>query len=167
MPELVETLIEDDRWLQVGVATCAEIACRATLLELGLDPTQFESALLACDDQRIAVLNADFRDKPTPTNVLSWPAQELAPQTEGQQPDLPESDGFGDVTELGDIAIAYDTCVAEALDQDKALGDHVSHLLVHGCLHLLGYDHVLEKDAVLMEALEVSILAKLGIADPY
>jgi probable rRNA maturation factor len=151
MPELVETLIEDDRWLQVGVATCAEIACRATLLELGLDPTQFEIALLACDDQRIAVLNADFRDKPTPTNVLSWPAQELAPQTEGQQPDLPESDGFGDVTELG----------------DKALGDHVSHLLVHGCLHLLGYDHVLEKDAVLMEALEVSILAKLGIADPY
>jgi len=167
MPELVDTLVEDDRWLEAGIAASAEIACRATLVALGLDPTQFEVAVLACDDQRIAVLNAEFRGKPTPTNVLSWPSQDLAAQNEGEQPDMPQSDGFGDVTELGDIAIAFDTCQAEALDQGKAFGDHINHLLVHGCLHLLGYDHVLEKDAVLMEVLEVSILAKLGVADPY
>ena len=68
---------------------------------------------------------------------------------------------------LGDIAIAYDTCAREAGAQGKAFGHHVTHLLVHGCLHLLGFDHIDETEAAEMEALEVEILGKLGISDPY
>lgn len=161
MPELVDTVFEDDRWQVFGLAALAETACAATLRNLDLDPADFEIALLACDDARIAALNADFRNKPVPTNVLSWPSEDLAPEEEGGQPYGPED------SELGDIAIAFDTCSREAEDQGKPFADHVTHLLVHGCLHLLGYDHVLDKDAARMEALEVQILAKLGVQDPY
>lgn len=161
MPDLVETLIEDDRWQQAGLEQLAETACRAALAALGIDPSAHEIALLACGDARISVLNADFRDKATATNVLSWPTEDLGAQTEGGAPLTPQE------TELGDIAISFDTCQREAEIQRKSFGDHVTHLLVHGCLHLLGYNHVSDKDAALMEGLEVSILAKLGIADPY
>jgi len=167
MPDLVDTIIEDDRWRAAGIHALAETACGATVAALGLVKADWEIALLACDNSRIAALNADFRAKPVATNVLSWPAQDLARETEGLIPNLPVPDGFGEATELGDIAIAFETCQAEALDQGKAFSDHVTHLLVHGCLHLLGYDHVSEKDAALMEQLEVSILANMGIADPY
>jgi probable rRNA maturation factor len=69
--------------------------------------------------------------------------------------------------ELGDIALAYDTCLREARAEGKSLNDHVTHLVVHGCLHLLGYDHIRPRDAARMERLEAEILAKLGVADPY
>jgi probable rRNA maturation factor len=68
---------------------------------------------------------------------------------------------------LGDIALAYETCIAEAVDQQKSAPDHVTHLIVHGVLHLLGYDHIHAEDARLMESTEVGILAPLGISDPY
>jgi len=161
MPELVDTIIEDARWDSVAIATLAETACGAVLASLDLDPAQFEISLLACGDGRIAGLNSNFRDKSAPTNVLSWPDTDLAAQNDGGFPDLPCG------AELGDIAISYDTCAAEATSQHKPFADHVTHLLVHGCLHLLGYDHVSDKDAALMEGFEVAILAKLGIADPY
>ena len=161
MPDLVDTVIEDDRWQAVGLAKLAEKACKATLRDLDLDPGEHEIALLGCDDARIAALNADFRGKPVPTNVLSWPSEDLTPDDDGGDPLEPED------AELGDIAIAYDTCTREAADQGKPFADHVTHLLVHGCLHLLGYDHVSDKDAARMEGLEVQILAKLGIQDPY
>jgi probable rRNA maturation factor len=70
-------------------------------------------------------------------------------------------------TELGDIAIAFETCEEEAAAHGKTMHDHVTHLLVHGILHLLGYDHIRDPDAELMEATEVRILAKLGLDDPY
>ena len=160
-------MIEADAWQGTGIEAMAETAARAVFAELGLDPAIFEIAVLACDDARITELNADFRGKSVPTNVLSWPAQELAPDDEGAAPLPPEEDGFGGRTELGDIAISFDTCAREAADQDKAFSAHVTHLMVHGCLHLLGYDHVSDKDAALMEGLETAILAKLGVADPY
>jgi probable rRNA maturation factor len=68
---------------------------------------------------------------------------------------------------LGDIAISYDTCLREALDAEKPFADHVTHLVIHGILHLLGYDHIRDEDATLMERIEVEILGKLGISDPY
>ncbi|SMX44573.1 rRNA maturation RNase YbeY [Actibacterium lipolyticum] len=167
MPDLVETLIEDDRWSDAGLPALAEQACRATLARLDLTPDQFEISLLACDDARISILNADFRGKPSATNVLSWPADDLAAEDDGGTPEHPETGFEGMPEELGDIAIAFETCTREAQEQGKAFSAHVTHLLVHGCLHLLGYDHIREQDAALMEGLEVEILATLGLADPY
>ena len=161
---LTDTLIEDPRWQEAGLEGLAETAAQATLAHLGLDPSDWEIAILACDDARIATLNAEFREKPSPTNVLSWPSDERAQDTPGAAPDLPEP---GLDPELGDIAIAYETCAREAAEQDKPLADHVTHLLVHGTLHLLGYDHIRDEDATLMEATEVAILGKLGLPDPY
>lgn len=155
-----ELVVEDDRWADLGFGALAEAATRATLDYLDLGADRCEIAILATDDAQIALLNAEFRGKPVPTNVLSWPAQELVP------PAQPKADPDGNVP-LGDIAIAYDTCAREAADQGKEMRAHVTHLIVHGMLHLLGYDHQRDQDATLMEALEVAILCKLGIGDPY
>ncbi|SFN68938.1 probable rRNA maturation factor [Roseovarius lutimaris] len=161
---LTEVMIEDDRWQAAQLEALAERAAKATLAHLGLDPGAFEIGVLGCDDARIAVLNGDFREKPQPTNVLSWPSDERAPETPGAVPDLPQP---GPESELGDIAIAYDTCAAEAHAGNKPLADHVTHLIVHATLHLLGYDHIRDQDATLMETTEVAILGKLGLPDPY
>jgi probable rRNA maturation factor len=162
---LVDCIIEDDRWEAFGLEPVAEAAGRATLVALGMQPGHFAIALMACDDARIAVLNADFRGKPVPTNVLSWPSEERG--VGGGNVPVPPPGDADDPEELGDIAIAYDTCAQEAADQGKAMADHVTHLVVHAVLHLLGYDHIDDADAALMEQTEVRILATLGVADPY
>ncbi|AUH32208.1 rRNA maturation RNase YbeY [Paracoccus tegillarcae] len=155
----VETVIEDDRWESAGLPALAQRATRATLNWLQADPV--EIVVMGCDDERIAALNADFRGKPRPTNVLSWPAIEHRAHAPGARPELPGGD------EWGDIAISYDTCAAEAQAQGKPLADHATHLLVHAILHLAGYDHENDPDAETMEAAERSILAGLDISDPY
>ncbi|MGB3249509.1 MAG: rRNA maturation RNase YbeY [Tabrizicola sp.] len=165
--ELVETMIEDARWEAFGLAAVAERAGRAVLAGLDLPGAGFAISLMGCDDARIAVLNADFRGKPQPTNVLSWPSQERGAEFAGEAPEPPEPGEADDPEPLGDIAIAWETCAREAGEQDKPMVDHVTHLIVHGMLHLLGYDHVEEEDAALMEGLEVRILASLGVSDPY
>jgi len=106
-----------------------------------------EMAVALADDALLRRLNHDYRGLDKPTNVLSFPA--------------------GDALLLGDVAIAYETTAAEAAAAGKSLDDHLSHLVVHGTLHLLGYDHETEEDAAEMEPLEVRALAALGIADPY
>lgn len=167
MHDLVDCVIEDERWATAGLPALAERAARAALSDRGLDPERFGIALLACDDARIAVLNAAFRARNGATNVLSWPSCERAPQRPGAMPAPPPAGMAGDPCELGDIAIAYDTCAAEARAQGKTLADHASHLVVHAVLHLLGHDHEHEADAALMEECERRILASMGIADPY
>ncbi|PPB82362.1 putative rRNA maturation factor [Albidovulum inexpectatum] len=167
MEPLVDTVIEDARWETLGLPDLAERVARIALAELGLPEAGVEISLLGCDDARIAQLNADFRGKPRPTNVLSWPAEERGAEEEGALPAPIAPDPFGMGVELGDIAIAWDTCAREAAEQGKTMQDHVTHLLVHGLLHLLGYDHVRDGDAELMESTEVRILAKMGIANPY
>lgn len=122
---------------------------------------------MACDDARIALLNAEFRGKPVATNVLSWPAQDLAPLDEGGAPAMPEADFPGEGPSLGDIALAHETCIAEAEAAGRPLDAHLTHLVVHGMLHLLGYDHVREGDASRMENLEIEILDAMGLANPY
>jgi probable rRNA maturation factor len=164
---LVDTLTEDARWEAFGLADLAEDVAGRVLGALGLPGEGFEISLLGCSDARIAELNEDFRGKPQPTNVLSWPADELAPEKEGTAPRRPRPGAPGMPQELGDIAIAWETCEREAAAQGKDLRAHVTHLLVHGTLHLLGYDHVRDGDAHLMEGLEVRILDGLGLADPY
>lgn len=160
---IVDTVIEDPRWQQADLPALAERAAAAVLSHLGLDGQGFEIALLACDDARIAELNADFRDKPQPTNVLSWPTAERGAPDDGGIPLPPDARD----PELGDIAIAFDTCAREAAARGLPLADHATHLIVHGTLHLLGYDHQRDLDATLMEGLESAILGKLGLADPY
>ncbi|MEP1330816.1 rRNA maturation RNase YbeY [Pseudophaeobacter sp.] len=162
----LEIAIEDERWTSLGVEEVAQDAIARTLVHFGLDLETCEIALLACDDDRIAELNSEFRGKPVATNVLSWPAEVLAVEEPGGIPDMPEADFTGEIP-LGDIAIAYDTCAAEAAAAGKPLADHLRHLVVHGVLHLLGYDHIRDPDATVMEGLEVEILGKMGIDDPY
>lgn len=159
---LVDVVIEDDRWAAAGLAALADRAVRAALDGLGLPAEGREVVLLACGDGRISELNADFRGRPRPTNVLSWPSEERAAEAPGAAPPPP-----GPLPELGDIAIAYDTCAREAAAQGKAFDAHVTHLLVHATLHLLGYDHETDGDAALMEGLETRILSGLGLSDPY
>lgn len=162
----LEITIEDSRWQEAGLEALAHQAVGAALGHFGLDPEGCEIALLACDDDQIAGLNAEFREKPVPTNVLSWPAEDLAASEPGGQPAVPEADFTGEIP-LGDIAIAYDTCLREADAANKPLADHLRHLVVHGVLHLLGYDHISDLDATVMEGLEVEILGNLGLDDPY
>jgi probable rRNA maturation factor len=166
---LVDLVVEDDRWDEDHLHALAERAARATLAYLGHPTEGYEIVCLACDDKRIASLNADFRGKPVPTNVLSWPAWDLAAQTDGALPEAPPPpDPDLDSPEcLGDIALARDTLLREAVEQGKAVDDHLTHLVVHSVLHLLGYDHIRDKDADLMEETEARILATLGIANPY
>ena len=160
----VDCVIEDPRWAKSDFEALAEIATNAALSRLGLEPSVFEISVLACDDTRITDLNTDFRAKPTPTNVLSWPSAERAAAVPGEMPVMPRP---GPDSEVGDIAIAYDTCQREANEQGKPFADHVTHLIVHGTLHLLGFDHENEPDAALMEGLETEILGNLGLPDPY
>ena len=167
MEPLVDTVIEDPRWEGFGLPAVATRACTAALGHLGLPVQGFTLCLMGCDDAHIASLNADFRGKPTPTNVLSWPSEERAAEYAGERPEAPQP-GPADAPEsLGDIAIAWETCATEALAAGKPMQDHVTHLVVHGLLHLLGYDHIDDIDATLMETTEARILENLGISDPY
>lgn len=160
MGELVDTLIEAEGWNALSLAELAERAAQETLAHLGLEPERYEIALLGCDDERIAELNAEFRGKAVPTNVLSWPSEERGAEP-GERPEAPAPG------ELGDVAIAFETCRAEAEASRKRLEDHATHLVVHAVLHLLGYDHETEPDAELMERTEAEVLRRLGLPDPY
>ncbi|MFD2740853.1 rRNA maturation RNase YbeY [Sulfitobacter aestuarii] len=164
--EALELVIADDRWAALALEPLVQRAATAVLARFGLDPALAEVSILACDDAHIARLNGEFRDKPRPTNVLSWPAEERGAEQPGDTPAQIEP-GFDGMIELGDIALAYETCAAEAEAASKPFADHVTHLTVHGLLHLLGYDHQNEADARLMEGLEVEILGNLGLDDPY
>jgi probable rRNA maturation factor len=148
---LIEVEVEDEAWLGAmpDVEALAERAAIAALANgVESDAASGIVILLAADDA-IRELNARFRGQDKPTNVLSFPAP---PNPEGC---------------LGDIALAYGVCAHEAEAQGKAFGDHLQHLVAHGVLHLLGYDHTDDADAERMESLERVILAGLGIADPY
>jgi probable rRNA maturation factor len=119
-----------------------------------------EIGILLTDDAAARRLNAAHRGQDRPTNVLSFPTfDRILDAAPGQVPD-------GPVT-LGDVVLALETVRTEAAAARIPLADHVSHLVVHGCLHLLGYDHESDADAARMEELERTILAELGIADPY
>jgi len=118
------------------------------------DQAAVEVSLLLTDDAHQQALNLRWRGLDQPTNVLSFPA--------GDEPTSPDQ-----ALLLGDISLAYETVAAEAQDQQKTFDDHVSHLLVHGLLHLLGFDHDSDADAEEMETLEIEILQGLGISSPY
>lgn len=145
--DLVEIVLqfEESQWRCVKPAMLRR-AARTALQACGRSGSL--TILLAGDD-RLQELNEKYRRKAAPTNVLSFPA-------------LRNGEAY-----LGDIAVAFGVTSREAADSNKALRDHTAHLVVHGVLHLLGYDHVTAKDARVMEALEVDILGRMGIGDPY
>ena len=163
MPDITVT---DPRWQALAFDELASTAVTRVLVWAELDPDGCEVSILACDDMRIAELNDAFRGQNKPTNVLSWPAEDLAAGQDGGHPAPPKADFTGEVV-LGDIAIAFETCNREAQDAAKPLAAHVTHLIVHGMLHLLGYDHERDRDATLMERIEVEILGSMGVSDPY
>ena len=132
-----------------AIATAAEM--------VDADIGDAELAVMLTDDAGIRTLNSNWRGIDKPTNVLSFPA--LAADRRRGPDDAPRM--------LGDIAIAYETTRHEADDEQKPFDHHLSHLAVHGFLHLIGYDHENDDDAEAMEALEQEILAQLGIPDPY
>lgn len=152
----IDILVETDSWGDESVlrdlATNA-IAAAWQTLDGGKQPVS-ELSLVFTDDATIKELNNDWRDKDRPTNVLSFPAFTLKP---GQKP--------GPM--LGDIVIAHETVAREAVDEGKPFDHHLSHLIVHGFLHLLGYDHLSETQAEEMEGLERKALERLAIPDPY
>ncbi len=158
---MIDVIFESDLWDQPAMTALAVRVADVTLRHMGHDPGVYEIALLACNDARIAELNGDFRDKPSATNVLSWPSEERGADTPGGPVHPPEDE------ELGDIAMAFETCAREAADQGKELETHLTHLLCHGILHLLGYDHIHGADAEQMENFERQILDRMGLPDPY
>ncbi|PSH68295.1 rRNA maturation RNase YbeY [Phyllobacterium brassicacearum] len=152
----IDVLVETDGWAEeTALHDLSTRAIAAAWQELheGEQP-ESELSLVFTDDAAIRELNNDWRDKDKPTNVLSFPAFNLKP---GQKP--------GPM--LGDIVIARETVAREALDEQKPFDDHLTHLVVHGFLHLLGYDHLTDAEAEEMEGLERKILARIAIPDPY
>jgi probable rRNA maturation factor len=150
MMGVIEVEIEADAWLQAlpDALTLVRGAAQAALAE-AQGPEDGEVTVLLTDDAEQQGLNAQFRSKDKPTNVLSFPAPEFA------------------APHLGDVSLAYETCAREAEEQSKSLSDHLAHLVAHGVLHLLGWDHETDAEAEAMEALERKVMARLGVPDPY
>lgn len=151
---IIDCAFETEWWMaeeELQKVSRVAINGAAQLLNEELDPDS-EVSLLFTDDGQVQELNRDYRQQDKPTNVLSFAAQE------GGGPATPM---------LGDIVLARQTIEREAAEQEKSREDHLTHLIVHGFLHLLGYDHETDGEAEIMENLETRVLANLGIADPY
>ena len=140
---MIEVEIEEPAW--VSALPDIEALALSAAAAAGVDGV----TILLTDDETVRDLNARFRGQDAPTNVLSFPA-----------PANPES-------HLGDLALAFGVCAREAAEQGKPLANHVRHLVIHGALHLIGYDHDTDADAERMEAEERELLAGLGVPDPY
>ena len=146
-------------WEQL-VRNAAEAAiAESAFPQLASSERAVELSVRLTGDEEVRSLNAQWRGKDKPTNVLSFPLLDDA--------DLRDANVAGPELLLGDIIVARGVCVSEAAEKGLSLEDHAAHLLVHGTLHLLGYDHHEEGDAEDMEAREVRALARLGISDPY
>jgi probable rRNA maturation factor len=146
----LEIGIVDPAWKKIaGLRKLARDAIAASL-----DKADVSLSVLFTDDRAMQALNLQWRGKDKPTNVLSFPAP-------------PAPSPPGEPKHLGDIVLAHGVVAAEAQAQNKSIHHHIAHLLVHGCLHLLGYDHENDCDAKAMETREIAILKRLGIDNPY
>ena len=148
--------VNDNGWPgEAGLLALCERAVSAAAASAGLDwPDGAELSLLFTSDAEMAVINGEWRDKPVATNVLSFPGG-----------DVQVGEPAGPV--LGDLVFARETVEREAAEQEKSFEDHLTHLAVHGFLHLFGYDHIDDDEAEEMEEIERQTLSGLGIADPY
>ncbi len=151
----------DTDWTALAARAARAAVERTPHGELATTPAAVELSVRLTSDDEVQALNRQYRGKDKPTNVLSFPMI---------QPDLldtvTQNSDDGEVL-LGDIVLAHGVCIAEAAERGVSLDEHVTHLLVHGVLHLLGYDHGDDEEAEAMEAIERDALAALGLADPY
>jgi probable rRNA maturation factor len=153
-----DVMIVADCWnAEADAETIIHRAIEAAAEMVDAETADAELAIMLTDDAGIRTLNQNWRGIDKPTNVLSFPA--IQPPSGVELDDSPRM--------LGDIAIAYETMRREADEQEKPFNHHLSHLAVHGFLHLVGYDHEIDGEAEVMEQLERDILARLGIPDPY
>ena len=157
----IEIEIRERQWLVSidGLDVFAEDIIRTSVTYIpclkDVSADILELSMVFTNDSEIQVLNRDYREKNKPTNVLSFPQMEWD--------DMPALPFLG----LGDNVFAYETIMSEAQEQDKSIKDHLAHLIIHGLLHLCGYDHIEDDEAEEMEALEVQILSTLSINNPY
>ena len=155
----------DEEWdSSTDWARLAEAAARAAIAEsafpqLAEAARPVELSVVLSSDEEIRALNAEWRGKDKPTNVLSFPMAE--------EEELEAAGDAGPELMLGDIILAHGVCASEAEEKAIPLQDHAAHLMVHGTLHLLGYDHMDDESAADMEAREIRALARIGIGDPY
>jgi probable rRNA maturation factor len=163
---MLEVAVEADEewdssrsWDELALGAARAAIAESAFPDLATSPRQVEISVRLTGDEEVRVLNADWRGKDKPTNVLSFPMAE--------EYDLNDETFAGRELLLGDIILARGTCEAEAADKGLTVEQHAAHLLVHGTLHLLGYDHDGDAEAADMEAREVRALARLGIANPY
>lgn len=151
----LECIVEDERWSDVpdlsGLCTRLAAACRPIVNH----DDALAATVLLTNDAHLQDLNARFRDQNKPTNVLSFPNDDEVPD--------PDTGALY----LGDIAISFETVLREAVETDKKLSDHLAHMIVHGILHLAGFDHEEDDEAEEMENQEVILLKEFGISDPY
>ena len=149
----IAILSHDDRWK--GLRPTAQRAAEAVLYSFSSPhegaAKDMAVSIVLSDDAEVQALNLNYRKKDKPTNVLSFP----------------DGDVVEGVLQLGDIILAYDTVAGEAAAQNKPLKHHITHLVIHGVLHLLGHDHETEAEAEAMEAIEIKLLARMAIANPY
>jgi probable rRNA maturation factor len=157
----IDVLVQTEAWT-TAVPAAVEICRRAAAAALRLgDPAlpAGEASICLADDAFVRVLNHRYRGQDRPTNVLSFAGMTGAERAAAGRDGRPVT--------FGDIVVAYETTAAEAEDEAKGVAEHLSHLVVHGMLHLLGYDHETRAEAEAMERLETETLASLGVADPY
>ena len=150
----------DTDWEMLAQRAVSAAIAHSPFAAFATDAATYEVAVKLTTDEEVHELNRAYRDKDKPTNVLSFPMV---------QADLLESTANTDDGEilLGDIVLAEGVCAAEAADRGISIADHAAHLIIHGTFHLLGYDHMDDNEAEVMEALEVAALASLGLSDPY
>jgi probable rRNA maturation factor len=146
-------------WDELARAAATAAIAESAFPQLNSSERTVELSIRLTSDDEVLALNSEWRGKVKPTNVLSFPMTEPEELAEAAVP--------GPELMLGDIILARGVCVAEAAEKAIAIESHAAHLMVHGTLHLLGYDHMDEASAADMEAREVRALARIGIADPY
>lgn len=159
---IIDVSVSEPEWtasyleLEELAVRVIELTLKAARLPEDVRNSQMEISVVLANDDLIQVLNREYRDKDKPTNVLTF-------ATLDSDDPLPEDGPFP----LGDIILSYQTIDREAREQGKFFKDHFIHMLVHGTLHLIGYDHQTEDDANIMETLEIHILGNLNIQNPY
>lgn len=155
----LEISIENDSWNNIDVNKITQNCVYCIFSELKLKRDNIEICFLFTNDDEVQTLNKTYRGIDKPTNVLSFPADSMD--------DLDDDPENRPTCLIGSAAFAYETIERESREQQKSFSDHLNHLVIHSILHLLGYDHVDESEAKVMENLEVSLLKKLNIANPY
>jgi probable rRNA maturation factor len=146
-------------WDELARSAATAAIAESAFPQLGSSERTVELSIRLAGDAEVHALNSEWRGKDKPTNVLSFPMAEAD--------DLADAAGSGPELMLGDIILARGVCAAEAAEKAIPIEDHAAHLMIHGTLHLLGYDHMDDAAAADMEAREIRALARMGIADPY